>query len=167
MLPLIRPMRPDEATLVLDSWTRSTVAMRQGEDTRSGTRYICRVGLEGTNVRLMGWVWYEIHRDWVHKMLADPSTVVLFAAHPGNDEALGWVALTPPCNHPLVIHYVHTIIPARRKGVATALMAAAYEKRDGRQPRYSHRSHIGQMMIDRLEKQHRAVAPMRSEAAMR
>jgi hypothetical protein len=164
----VRPLQADEHVLVADSWTRSTVAPRQAEDTRSGTRYVARVGLDGTNVRVMGWAWYEMHRAWVHRFLADPSSVVLVAVLPNlPSEALGWVALTPPCEHPLVIHYCYTIVPSRRRQVASTLMRAAYDKRDGRKPRYSHSGHLGQMLIDRVEREHRAAAPMRSEAVMR
>ncbi len=163
----VRPLQADEHVLVADSWTRSTVAPRQAEDQRSGTRYVARVGLDGTNVRVMGWAWYEMHRAWVHRFLADPSSVVLVAVLPNlPSEALGWVALTPPCEHPLVIHYCYTIVPSRRRHVASTLMRAAYDKRDGRKPRYSHSGHLGQMLIDRVEREHRAAAPMRSGHAM-
>src|SRR5678815_3848933 len=66
----VRPLQADEHVLVADSWTRSTVAPRQAEDQRSGTRYVARVGLDGTNVRVMGWAWYEMHRAWVHRFLS-------------------------------------------------------------------------------------------------
>jgi len=164
----IRPLQADEHVLVADSWTRSTVAPRQGEDTRSGMRYVCRVGLEGTNVRILGWAWFDMHRAWVHRFLADPASVVLVAVLPQKpSEALGWVALTPPCEQPLVVHYCYTICPSRRRGVAAALMRAAYDRRDGRKPRYSHSGHLGQMLIDKVEAEHRTAAPMRSEAVMR
>lgn len=165
MIPSIRPMLVDESTLVCDSWTRSTVALRQSEDQRSGSRYIARVGLEGTNVKLVGWCWFEMHRAWVKRLLADPSTVVLVATLPGHDEALGWACITPPCEHPLVVHYVYTITPARKRGVATALLAAAFERRDSRAPRFTHQSIVGDHLVAKIR--HREAAPMRSEAVMR
>lgn len=157
-------MAPAESTLVYDSWTRSTVNMSAPLATKTAARYVCRVGTEGTNVRTIGWAWFEMHRAWVKSLLANDA-IVLVATLPGHDEAMGWVALVPPGDHPLVVHYVFTVNPARRRGVATALLSAALSLRDHRAPRFSHTSSIGEAMLAKINP--RAVAPMRSEATMR
>lgn len=160
----IRPMAAAEAPLVFDSWTRSTVSTRQLADSRSGSRYVCRIGLDGTNVRTVGWAFFSMHRAWVKQLLAEPETAVLVATLPGHDEAMGWAAVTLPGTHPLVLHYVFTVTPARRRGVATALVRAALDLRDGRAPRFSHTSSIGEALLGKISL--RTAAPMRSEAAM-
>lgn len=160
----IRPMLPREAVLVHDSWTRSTVAMSQPVGAKATGRFCCRVGMEGTNERIIGWAFFEMHRAWVKDVMQRPNTVVLVATLPGHDEAMGYVVLTQPGDHPLVVHYAFTVQPARRKGVARALVRAALQCRDSRPPRFTHTSQLGEYIVDTIE--HRRAAPMRSEAVM-
>jgi hypothetical protein len=148
----IRPMHDSESDFVLDTWTRSidarlTADGRGRERVSSGKFWTVnrrrgawlRVGTD----MLADWAWYAMHRAWVKSLW--PELDVIVATPADSDEALGWCAMTPPGDHPLVIHYVYVVGPpcnrevteARGKGVGRRLLQAAAQLADTRAPRFS------------------------------
>lgn len=133
----IRPIRADEHPLVLGSWTNSFVGnepalirlpgdgrRRPGEFFDLGCGHVAK------------WTGLDIHRTWVRAHLETLSIAV--ATLEGDDEAAGWVAWSPAEEHPLVLHYVYTVGPARRQGVALQLLRHAIARADTRGVRVSH-----------------------------
>jgi GNAT superfamily N-acetyltransferase len=133
----IRPIRPEEHPLVLGSWTNSmlgdqpTIVRLPGDGRRRPGEFF-DLG-EG---RVAKWAACDIHRSWVRTNLEVFSVDV--ATLEGDDEAAGWVAWSPAGEHPLVLHYVYTVGPARRQGVAAQLLRHVVAKADGRGVRVSH-----------------------------
>lgn len=170
---VIRPMHDSEIPLVRDTWTRTIdaneVRVRGRREVITGRMRTvggaqCPWLRVGQDAAVVHWAWHDMHRAWVQALW--PDLVVLVATLPQHDEAVGWVALTPPGEHPLVLHYVYTVDleRARLRGIATQLVGAALEHRDHRRPRYSWMTPVGQRIVDRLTAA--PTAPMRGEAAM-
>lgn len=159
----LRPMHESEIPLVRDSWTRSIDqhphSYRDVNGRRRNTKINGRMRTEAGNncpwMRVGGgdsmvtWAWHDAHREWV-KTLWDGLDVIV-AAHPANDEAIGWCASTPPGEHPLVVHYVWVIDleSARRHGVATTLLRAALRTADSRPVRFSWMNDAGRGLVSR------------------
>jgi hypothetical protein len=150
----IRPMASAEEKLVRDSWTRSFDAP-VGES----VQYM-RIGGES---RMVGWAWFARHRAFVKSLW--PSLTILVATLRGHDEAMGWIALTEPGDHPLVVHYAFVIEVARKRGVGEALLRAALDHGDGRPTRYSHMNSLGRHMVAQISTAARRTMP--AEVAMR
>jgi GNAT superfamily N-acetyltransferase len=148
----IRPLRDEEAPLVWDSWTRSIDArvvkdQRKRERVASGKFWTVNRH-RGAWIRLgsdmlADWAFFEMHRSWVKTIF--PSLDVIVATLPGQDEVVGWCAMTPAGERPLVVHYVYVVGPplqdvatARGQGVARQLLASAARLADHRAPRFSH-----------------------------
>lgn len=159
----IRPAHEAEHTLIRDSWTRTLDEPRVINVAGSATHYM-RIGADS---RMVGWAWFDMHRGWVKQHW--PEFELFVATLPAHDEAVGWLALTPASDKPLVLHYVYTIELARGRGVAEALVAFGLSKHDGRPARYSHMTTPARRMIDRLLMQSRTRVPTaqsRGEAVM-
>lgn len=173
----VRAMHESETPLIRSTWTGSIdphVHHYTDEKGRKRSRVVNGRVREvagnrtpwmrfGDGDLLVTWAWHDMHRAWV-RSLWDGLTV-LVAAHPANDEAVGWCALTPPGDEPLVVHYVFTIDlqGARRRGVAKQLLHEAMAFGDGRRIRYSHMTPIGQHMVESLDAR---VATIRDGASM-
>lgn len=161
---MFRPLRPDEADLVLVEWTRSLADnppdvhglppagrfVRLPTDRGSSTAYV-RVG---GGARIAAWAWHDMHRAWVRELL--PSISVDVATLPDHDEPLGWVAYAPPALRPLVVHYVSTIAPARRRGVGALLLRRALASADDRGVRISHLTDEGRRLLERVASRRRS-----------
>lgn len=174
----LRPMHESETPLVRDSWTRSIDASehkdsRGRKDTINGR--MRQVGANncpwmriGADDSMVTWAWHAMHRAWV-KSLWDGLDVIV-AAHPANDELVGWCAMTPAGQFPLVVHYLFVLEleSARRQGVATTLLRAALRTADHRPVRFSHMTPVGRQMVESAHRMptREPVAPMRDGVRM-
>ena len=150
---VVRPMHESEEPFVRDTWTRSIDACTWTDDrdrqkvisgrhrnvSGNSTPYL-RVGVEDY---MATWAFHAMHRHWVKSLW--PTLDVVVAAHPANDEAVGWCAFAPAGEHPLVLHYVYVLGPpldkltsARRRGTARMLLEQAALYADDRPPRFAH-----------------------------
>lgn len=171
----VRPMLESEAPWVRDTWTK-TIDASDAKDSRNRPITIngrkrtvgahqcpwLRLGGDGA---VVNWAWYDMHRAWVRSLW--PALEVLVATLPGHDEAVGWVAMTPAGDYPLVVHYAYTVDleSARRKGVARTLLRAALLGADNRAPRFSFVNGPGKSLLDAVLPDARA-ATIRGEVSM-
>jgi ribosomal protein S18 acetylase RimI-like enzyme len=153
-----RPLDANEHDLVLVDWTRSLADNTPGPglppagrfirlptDRGSSTAYV-RVGGEA---RLSAWCWHAMHRSYVRELLGTIKVDV--ATLPDHSEPLGWVAYAPASKeHPIVVHYLHVITQARRRGVGEHLLRHALEQQDSRGVRISHLTAVGRRLLDRI-----------------
>lgn len=170
----IRPMHDSEAPLVRSTWTRSIDSSEHRDGRGRTTQINGRMRTVGANLcpwmrigadsSMVTWAYVAMHRSWVKDQW--DGLRILVATLAGHDEAIGWVATTPPGEHPLVVHYVFTIDSelARRKGVATALLRAALETADHRPARFSHMTPVAKGILDTIATDARPT--IRAEAAM-
>ncbi len=194
MMLTLRPMHESEEPFVRDTWTRAVdastwtdergrekvISGRQRQLSGNHCAYL-RVGSEDY---MAAWAFHAMHRLWVKSLW--PTMDVIVAAHPANDEAVGWCAFTPAGEHPLAVHYVYVLGPpldkltsARRHGTARRLLEAVAAQADDRAPRFSHLEgtvdnfgHLDSKLTDivhaawRRRAQRETAAPMRGGVAM-
>ena len=166
---VIRLAHPSEYDLVLGTWTNGVAdvahSRQNGRTERYAGRYVSlptdttdgkstRYVSVGRHGMMAEWMWYGMHREWVRQHLQQ---VTIDVAHPTSlDEAMGWVAYNPPGEHPLVIHFVHVIPAARKRGVGARLLRHVLAKQDSRGVRLSHLNEDGRSLIASVVSDERA-----------